>query len=220
MAMAKAIGNGGDGGHGDDSASSAYGDADGTQPTTKTHRRQWKSTEDGDFIPPSCADVEGRSTYNLYYTALAADLHNVSFRVAATLIYAFQQGIARVTRDDTTLILARMELWCARSRTRDEAAKEAATAASLTPTLILVNFGRFCQNPTPLLAVPPACCQLWHGWRQPADQPGREALPEPPLLRHLNDDALQTIAETPPTISPYPVHAQVERAVMTVTGVQ
>ena len=45
-----------------------------------------------------------------------------------------------------------------------------------------------------------------------------EAITEPPLLRHLNDDDLQSIIEIPPTVAPYPVRAQaVERALKTVT---
>ena len=46
----------------------------------------------------------------------------------------------------------------------------------------------------------------------------KEPVTEPPLLRHLDDNSLEAIVETPLTIAPYPVHTQaVERAVRTVT---
>ena len=44
-----------------------------------------------------------------------------------------------------------------------------------------------------------------------------ETLTKLPLFCHLNNDALQTIVEMQGTVSPYPVHTQVELVVMTVT---
>lgn len=60
--------------------------------------------------------MEYRSSGKLYYTALAADQYSVSFQVHAMLIDAFQKDIARMTQDNTTLILVPMTLWCASSQ--------------------------------------------------------------------------------------------------------
>ena len=46
----------------------------------------------------------------------------------------------------------------------------------------------------------------------------KEAVTEPPLLRHLDDDGLRSIIETLLAVAPFPVHTQsVGRAVKTVT---
>ena len=55
----------------------------------------------------------------------------MSSRVAAALLNSFQQDIGRVTRDDTTFVVAPMKLWRARNRARAQAAQEAATVTNI-----------------------------------------------------------------------------------------
>ena len=81
------------------------------------------------------------------FTPIATALAALLSRVAVALISkVFQQDIDSVTPDDITLVVAPMKLWRARSRTRDETMKEAATAASLTPIQSLYFDG--CKDET------------------------------------------------------------------------